>query len=259
MTYSLNLNQASTYDLNFNPEQQFALANEGNRPVFAQRDEHRADDGRDRDVGEARVTSAYSHVTELRSDMKSESKQITVSVSPTTFNSTFTWGLSYVYAQTREQYRGFTSTTGNPLDVAWGRSAFDSRHQFQYRLTYNAFDWVRIGWNGSFRTGTPYTPTVTGDINGDGYSNDRAFIFNPATTADTALASGMRSLLANGSGSARDCLKSQLGQLAESQQLPGTVDDDGEPDLLVQSDQSSDAAARDAVSSSCRIRSAPPT
>ena len=130
--------------------------------------------------GEARVASAYTHVNELRSDMKSESKQLTVSISPTSFNSTITWGLSYVYAQTREQYRGFTSTTGNPLDVAWGRSGFDSRHQFQYRLTYNAFDWVRIGWNGSFRTGTPYTPTVTGDINGDGYSNDRAFVFDPA-------------------------------------------------------------------------------
>ncbi len=153
--------------------------------------------------------------------MRSESKQLTVSVSPTSFNSTLTWGLSYVYAQTREQYRGFTSTAGNPLDVAWGRSGFDSRHQFQYRLTYNAFDWVRLGWNGSFRSGTPYTPTVTGDINGDGYSNDRAFIFNPATTPDTALANGMRSLLASGSGSARDCLENQLGQLAQRNSCQG--------------------------------------
>ena len=71
-----------------------------------------------------------------------------------------------------------------------------------------------IGWNGSFRSGNPYTPIVATDINGDGYANDRAFVFNPAATADTALANGMRALLANGSGSARDCLQKQLGAIA---------------------------------------------
>jgi Carboxypeptidase regulatory-like domain len=220
VTYSLNLNQASSVDLNFKPEQQFALASEGNRPVYAQASGIVPTTGAIA-AGEGRMQSDYTHVSELRSDLKSESKQFTVSVSPTSFNSTFTWGLSYVYAQTREQYRGFTSTSGNPLDVAWGRSGFDSRHQFQYRLTYNAFDWVRVGWFGSFRTGTPYTPTVIGDINGDGYSNDRAYIFNPAATADTALANGMRSLLASGSGSARDCLESQLGQIASRNSCQG--------------------------------------
>ena len=31
---------------------------------------------------------------------------------------------------------------------------------------------------------------IAGDVNGDGYFNDRAFVFDPARTADTALASG---------------------------------------------------------------------
>jgi len=35
-----------------------------------------------------------------------------------------------------------------------------------------------------FTSGTPFTPLVASDINGDGYANDRAFIANPATTAD---------------------------------------------------------------------------
>jgi hypothetical protein len=219
-TYSLNMNQASSVDLNFNPAQQFALASEGNRPVYARASGIVPTTGAIAG-NEARVTNSFYHVNELRSDMKSESKQFSLSVSPTSFNSTFTWGLSYVYARTREQYRGFTSTIGNPLDVAWGRSGFDSRHQLMYRLTYNAFDWVRIAWNGSFRSGSPYTPTVVGDVNGDGYSNDRAFIFNPATVSDTALAGGMRSLLATGSGSARACLNSQLGQLAARNSCQG--------------------------------------
>ena len=213
LTYSMNLNQASTVDLNFKPVETFELAAEGNRPVFARPSSIVQATGAIA-AGESRNAAAYNHVSELRSDLRSESKQLTLSVAPVSFNSTLTWGLSYVYSRTREQYRGFNSTIGNPLDVAWGRSGFDSRHQFIYRFTYNAFDWVRIGWNGSFRTGTPYTPTVTGDINGDGYANDRAFVFDPAATADTSLANGIRSLLATGSSSARDCLARQLGHLA---------------------------------------------
>jgi carboxypeptidase family protein/TonB-dependent receptor-like protein len=220
LTYSLNLNQGSTYDLNFRPNQQFALSNEGGRPVYAQATSIVPTTGAIA-TSEARVTNAYSHVSELKSDMKSEAKQLTVSVSPMSFSSVFGWGLSYVYANTREQYRGFTSTSGSPLDVAWGRSPFDSRHQVQYRLTWNAFDYIRIGWNGSFRSGTPYTPTVAGDINGDGYGNDRAFVFDPSKTTDAVLASGMQSLLANGSSGARDCLNSQMGKVAERNACQG--------------------------------------
>jgi hypothetical protein len=146
--------------------------------------------------------------------MESEARQLTFQVRPFNFNSAYSWSLSYVYANTRERYRGFTSTGGDPLDVAWGRSSLDSRHQFVYTLTYNAFDLLRMSWYGTLRSGLPYTPSVTSDVNGDGYANDRAFIFDPSKTADTALAAGMRSLLANGSGSARDCLESQLSRIA---------------------------------------------
>jgi hypothetical protein len=219
-TYSLNLNQASTLDLNFNNQQRFALADEGSRPVFAQPANIVAATGAIA-AGESRVSNTFSHVSELRSDMKSESRQIMVSVSPTTFSSNFGWGMSYVYANTREQYRGFTSTAGNPLDVTWGRSPFDSRHQLQYRLTYNALDWVRLGWNGSFRSGTPYTPVVIGDVNGDGFNNDRAFVFDPGKTTDPALAAGMQSLLSTGSASAKDCLRSQLGAIAARNSCQG--------------------------------------
>jgi hypothetical protein len=55
---------------------------------------------------------------------------------------------------------------------------------------------------------------VNGDINGDGLSNDRAFVYDPAAAADPALASGMRALLASGSTSARDCLTAQLSHVA---------------------------------------------
>jgi len=219
-TYSLNLNQASTLDLNFNPATQFSLTDEAGRPIYARPTSIVPTTGTIAS-GEGRVASQFFHVSQLRSDMESETKQLTFQVRPFSFNSTYSWSLSYVYANAREKYRGFNSTGGDPLDVAWGRSSFDSRHQFVYTLTYNAFDFIRLGWYGSFRSGTPYTPVVAGDINGDGYSNDRAFVFDPAQTGDSALAAGMRSLLANGSGSARDCLNNQLRQIAARNSCQG--------------------------------------
>jgi hypothetical protein len=213
VTYSLNENQPGNYDLNFNPALGFSLANEANRPVFAQAANIVTTTGSIA-ANEGRVSPLYSHVTQLRSDLRSETKQFTVNVAPMAFNTTFTWSLAYVYQNSREEYRGFSSTGGDPRDLAWSRSGFDSRHQVQYRFSYNAFDFIRLGWNGSFRSGNPYTPVVATDINGDGYANDRAFVFNPAATTDTALANGMRALLTNGSGSARDCLARQLGSIA---------------------------------------------
>ncbi len=219
-TYSRNMNQSGIVDLNFNPVVQFTLPDENHRPVFVQTTSIVPATGTiaSRD---ARVSPLFSRVTELRSDLLSDSRQLRFGVSPSTFNSNYSWGLSYVYSNLRERVRGFTNTAGNPLDVEWGRSSFDSRHQIQYNLGYNFFDAVRVNWFGSFRSGTPYTPTVSGDINGDGYANDRAFVYNPATTADPTLASSMQSLLNSATGNARDCLLKQLGSLAARNSCQG--------------------------------------
>jgi len=55
---------------------------------------------------------------------------------------------------------------------------------------------------------------VGSDINGDGARNDRAFIFDPATTSDPAVASAIRQLLATAPDRIRDCLESQMGRVA---------------------------------------------
>jgi hypothetical protein len=119
-----------------------------------------------------------------------------------------------VYANVREQFRGFSSTVNDPRSVEWARSSFDSRHQLQYNLGYNFLNFVTVNWNGSFRSGTPFTPTIAGDVNGDGFSNDRAFIFDPKVATDPVIAQGISALLTSGSRAARDCLSSQLGRLA---------------------------------------------
>jgi hypothetical protein len=220
-TYSRNQNQSSMVDLNFDPTSRFTLDTEGGRPVFAQPTSIVPATGAVA-LGDARLSSEFNRVTELRSDLSSDSRQISARISPTRFSSKYSWSLSYVYSNVREQVRGFSSTVGNPLDVEWARSSFDSRHQIVYNVGYNLFDAVRLNWFGQFRSGVPFTPTISGDVNGDGYSNDRAFVFDPAGAGtDPALAPGMQSLLAGGSDAARECLRRQMGRLAARNSCQG--------------------------------------
>jgi hypothetical protein len=213
LTYSMNLNQSSTYDLNFKPATQFTLAGEGGRPVYVEPSSIVGATGAiaSRD---ARVSQKFNRVSELRSDLRSETKQLRLGLFPASFTQKLSWSLNYTLADVREQYRGFTSTAGDPRDVAWSRGGGESRHAVNYSIGYNFLDAVRINWFGQFRSGSPFTPSIAGDVNGDGYSNDRAFVFDPSSASDQTVAGAMRSLLETGSGPAKDCLRKQLGAIA---------------------------------------------
>jgi hypothetical protein len=222
LTYSLNLNQSSVVDRNFAGQPAFSLPDEHDRPVFVQETSIVPATGATA-AQDARVSSRYARVNEQLSDLRSESYQGTIRISPMTFSTGFSWSAWYSHTVVREQFRGFTSTAGNPLDVAWGRSA-TSPHQIGYSLSYNFLDFLRVSWFGQFRSGMRYTPMVAGDINGDGSSNDRAFVYDPASpaaAADPALADGISALLTSGSSSARDCLAKQVGSLAARNSCEG--------------------------------------
>ena len=220
VTYSLNQNQPSSVDLNFNPTQRFALAQEGGRPVFVQPTSIVPSTGAIA-PGDNRTSNLFARVTQQVADLNGMSRQVSLRVSPTRFSTNLTYSGSYVYSNIREQVRGFQNTAGNPLIVEWARAAFDSRHQISYNIGYNFADAVRVNWSGSFRSGNPYTPVVSGDVNGDGYSNDRAFVFDPATATDPVVAASMQSLLASTSGGAKKCLREQLGNLAARNSCAG--------------------------------------
>lgn len=220
-TYSLNLNQQGFVDLNFNPVQRFAIAAEGGRPVFV------APTSIDPNTGliaarDSRVDQAFNRVTQSLSDLRSESKQLRASISPFTFNTAYNWSLSYVYSNVRERVRGFgNNTAGDPHAVEWARSNFDSRHQVQYSLYWNAADLIRINWFGNVRSGLPFTPLVTGDVNGDGYSNDRAYIPSLVNPSSSVPATGVEALMETASGRVRDCLRSQAGSIARRNSCQG--------------------------------------
>jgi hypothetical protein len=63
---------------------------------------------------------------------------------------------------------------------------------------------------------------ISGDVNGDGFSNDRAFIFDPKlSSGDANVAAAMQQLLSSGSDAARECLAKQLSQLARRNSCQG--------------------------------------
>jgi hypothetical protein len=163
---------------------------------------------------DARVTQAFARVSEIRSDLQSRSSQISLRLSPIQRGpSAFTWSAAYTWTRVREQVSGFSSTVGSPLGVEWAMSG-QGPHQISYNLRYNFFRAVTVNWSGSFRSGTGYTPMIAGDVNGDGYSNDRAFVYAPGAAPDSAVAAGMAQLLGATSGAARECLQRQIGSMA---------------------------------------------
>jgi hypothetical protein len=218
-TWSLNLNQQRSLDLNFDSTQRFTLADEG-RPVFVEPSGIVPSTGTIASRA-ARLSADFARVTELRSDLRSRTGQLSVRLSPIQRTpTTFGWSASYTFSHIREQVSGFTSTAGDPLLVEWAPSG-QGPHQISYTLRYNFFNTVQVSWNGSFRSGNAFTPFVAGDVNGDGYSNDRAFIYDPASAADPTLAAGMRSLLETAPEATRRCLEKQLGRLAERNSCRG--------------------------------------
>jgi hypothetical protein len=221
-TYSLNLNQQSTIDLNFSRQPRFALATEGNRPVFVNSSSIFPSTGAilSRD---ARLSQNFAQVTDYLSDLRSRTAQLTAGISPVAFNSSFQWSLTYVWQRVIDETRGFNggNTASDPYLLQWARANGDWRHQFTYNVGYTFHQAVSLTAFGRVQSGSPFTPMVSGDINGDGYNNDRAFIYNPATTADANLASGMQSLLSNAPSSVRSCLDRQLGEVAGKNSCEG--------------------------------------
>jgi hypothetical protein len=211
-TYSLNLNQQRFVDLNFDPTARFTLGDDG-RPVYVAPASIVPATGSIA-VGAARMTRDFARVTELRSDLESRTAQLSLRVSPIQRTpSRFGWNAAYTLTGVREQVSGFASTAGNPLEVEWARAG-QGPHQISYGLRYRLFDALQLSWNGSFRSGVAFTPLVAGDINGDGYSNDRAFV--PSASSD-----GMRQLLESAPSSVRGCLARQAGEIAERNSCRG--------------------------------------
>ncbi|MBL0938610.1 MAG: carboxypeptidase regulatory-like domain-containing protein [Gemmatimonadaceae bacterium] len=218
---ALNFAQPDFVDRNFRTGTQFTLANEEGRPIFVQPSSIDTASGLIASRA-ARNSTAFTSVQEQRSDLTSRSGQLTLTLSPFTFASrAFRWSLTYNYLYLTQEYRGFSNTAGDPFAIAWN-TASQPRHDIGYTLTYTLRNAVTFSWNGRLQSGQRFTPMIAGDVNGDGRANDRAFVFAPGSAGTTtAMSTAMQELLDHGSPFVRDCLRAQLGRLADRNSCEG--------------------------------------
>jgi hypothetical protein len=212
--YSLNLDQPSRVDLNFAADRYFVLPEEGGRRFFGDPGAVAARGGAAAGTA-ARLTPELGSVFSHRSDLRSRTAQLNLSVTPDLPLGRSRLGLAYSLTTSRAQFRGFDGgALDDPATPEWAPGELDVRHQLTL-LGGLAFPGV-----GTFTlfsriaSGAPYTPVVAGDVNGDGVSGDRAYVFAPERIPDPAAAAAMRSLLRDAPEGARECLQRQLGTAA---------------------------------------------
>jgi hypothetical protein len=196
----------------------FTLAGEGGRPVFVAPEDVDPATGQMTLQGSRRV-EGYGIVREVGGGGRSAVEQVSVGGSRLT-------GLGlvrayYTWARSRDQATGlagpagaWASTGGDPRRAEWGASDFEQRHALQLSATRRVAPWAGLSVIGRLLSGTPFTPLVESDVNGDGLANDRAFVFDPASSPDPALGEQMAGLLARSSGPVRACLARQMGRIA---------------------------------------------
>jgi hypothetical protein len=238
-SYSRGVAQTGYLDANLLETPRFALASEGGRPVFVPSSTIVPTTGATT-VLASRYDPAYGQVLVTRSDLESDSKQLTVSLGGFTRRGA-TFNLSYTHARARDEGSGgggggfggggfgggggsFGSPTtgGNPNEREWSRSSFERRHSFNATVNYPFSLGLELTAFGRLSSGSPFTPMVNADINGDGARNDRAFLFDPSATSDPELAAGMQRLLGSVPDAVRGCLTSQLGSVASRNSCTGT-------------------------------------
>lgn len=220
--YARGVSLYGVRDLNLDEARTALLTGEGGRLFFGDPALVTASTG-EVSLASSRVDPAYGHIYEISSDQASNTRQLTVSVSGMLPTGGILQG-SYTLSASRDQSSisggraaagfSFTPVSGDPNHLGWAPSDFERRHAFTGYLVQPLGSWVDVSLIGRISSGAHYTPMVAGDVNGDGAGNDAAFVFDPATVGDTALAAGMSRVLASAPARARACLESQLGRLA---------------------------------------------
>ncbi len=220
LSWARGVGQSGVTDLNLGA-QQFALANEAGRPMYADAASISTTSGAV-PLSASRLHSEYGQVFEVDSKLGSKSLQATLGFNGAILSKGILYNMSYTWQRATDQGaggggRGFggQNTAGNPNERDWARSDFARTHSFLATITWPLSSLVELTTISRLSSGQAYSPGVAGDVNGDGARNDRAFIFDPASPATSPeVAAALQRLLDTGSGGAVACLTSQRGTIA---------------------------------------------
>ena len=202
------------YDINLNEAQWFLLGHE-QRPFFGTPGGIVPQSGQTT-LAASRLFPQFGNVFDVRADRESSAHQLSTQISGL-LPKGITLSANYTLSVARDQGSGnFISvpTASSPNAVEWAPSGQDRRHTLNLTVSKAITQELELTAITRLTSGGPFTPLVGGDVNGDGLNNDRAFVFDPAAAADTAVASAMTRLLGNVPGRIADCLSSQFGAIA---------------------------------------------
>jgi hypothetical protein len=193
VSWARGVSQYGFIDLNLPATPAFTLSNEADRPMYAPPAAITPSGAVSNTA--ARVVPSLGQVIEARSDLASESRQVTMGVQGVLRRGALV-NVSWTHASARDQESGGrfgarsglagTTTAGDPTVRAWGPSDFERRNSFLATLTWPFGPTLELTGIGRLTSGTAFTPLVDGDINGDGARNDRAFVFPDAATLGIA-------------------------------------------------------------------------
>lgn len=222
MSFVQNTKMESESDINFSGVQGFTLGNEANRPVFVPVSAILEQSGQVSPIP-GRRDSRFDRVRLIRSDGRSTAANFSLSVHPYRGGMTpVYWTLNYRYHSGRALTRGFTATTGSDPRVLSHQASSTPSHSLRGTLHFNPIRKFSIISILRLESGFRFTPLVIGDINGDGYSNDRAFIFDPeAASTHPQVAAGISSLLKSAPSAVQKCLKRQINSVATANSCTG--------------------------------------
>ena len=216
---SYDLSRPSTVDANFRGATTFRLASEADRPMYVQSFSIDPNSGAV-SPRDSRVASDYGRVSMRTSDLRGYGTQLTTTLQPEIFRGRrgpppVMFSASYTIQQVRQQFRGFDGGTfGDPRAKEWASGINDARHAFVVQAGVGIPKVGTLTLFTRLQSGTPFTPLVRSDINGDGRANDRAFVPNVGSEQDAATRAQMQSLLAQAPANVRECLSNQAGQVA---------------------------------------------
>ena len=216
------MNQGGFVDLNFNPLERFSARRRGRAAGVRATEQHRSGHGHDRVARRARVAALLACHRAAVGPALREPAAVVPAVARAVQHEAHVERVVRVLERPRARARLLAARSAT-------RSTSSGRARRSTRATRSCTasattSWTRCAssWFGQFRSGQPFTPTIAGDVNGDGYSNDRAFIFDPSALERRPRGrGGMQQLLTNGSSAARECLAKQLGQLAKRNSCQG--------------------------------------
>jgi hypothetical protein len=197
----------------------FTLPNEGGRPVFVVPAAVDPASG-SASSSASRIFPEFGVARYLSGQGRSSTAQLSVGA-----NAVTPWmgvaGIWYTFSRSSDVSSGLdaivgpAATTGaDPRTPERAATDFDAHHTLEAMLSQNLNQRVDLSLIARTSSGAPFTPVVSGDVNADTRYNDRAFVFDPLHTADSAVARDMARLLASGTKSVQNCLIAQLGRVA---------------------------------------------